>query len=260
MNKINQLFANNGNKKKLLSLYFCAGCPTLDSTADVILTMQERGIDMIEVGIPFSDPMADGPVIQDAATKALKNGMTLQKLFSQLASLKDTVHIPLVLMGYLNPIMQMGFDTFFKTCATSGVSGVIIPDLPFKDYLEEVKPASDRYDIRVIMLITPETSEDRIRFIDEHTDGFIYMVSSAATTGAQKSFDEQKQEYFRRINAMNLRNPRMIGFGISNKQTLASAQQNAAGAIIGSKFVTLLNEANGDTNAALDRLFSALEE
>ena len=259
MNKINQLFSENKNSK-LLSLYFCAGAPTLDGTADVILTMQRRGISMIEVGIPFSDPMADGPVIQDAATTALKNGMTLQRLFDQLKAIKDEVHIPLVLMGYLNPIMQYGIERFCQACVDSGVSGMIIPDLPFKDYLEEVKPVADRYDLRVVMLITPETSEERIRFIDEHTDGFIYMVSSAATTGAQQSFDEQKQAYFRRINQMNLRNPRMIGFGISNRQTLESAQQNAAGAIIGSKFVTLLSEAQGDADKALDALFEALRQ
>lgn len=259
MNKINQLFSETHDQRKLLSLYFCAGTPTLESTGDVIKTMQRRGIDMIEVGIPFSDPMADGPVIQDAATKALKNGMTLRTLFSQLKSIKNEVSIPLVLMGYLNPIMQYEIEAFCQSCVDSGVSGVIIPDLPFKDYLDDIKPVADRYDLRIIMLITPETSEERIRFIDDHTDGFIYMVSSAATTGAQQSFDEQKQAYFRRINAMNLRNPRMIGFGISNKQTLESAQQNAAGAIIGSKFVNLLDEEK-DADRALDRLFDALSK
>ena len=259
MNKINQLF-HDSNNRKLLSLYFCAGAPTLDSTTDVILTLQARGIDMVEVGIPFSDPMADGPVIQDAATTALRNGMTLRLLFQQLQSIKGQVTMPLVLMGYLNPIMQYGIERFCQSCVESGVSGVIIPDLPFDDYLQTVKPAADRYDLRVIMLITPETSDERIRFIDQHTDGFIYMVSSAATTGAQQSFDEQKQQYFRRINQMQLRNPRMIGFGISNRQTLESAQQNAAGAIIGSKFVTLLRESDGNANAALDRLFAALQQ
>ena len=257
-NKINQLFENSKDQK-LLSLYFCAGCPTLDGTADVILTMQRRGIAMIEVGIPFSDPLADGPVIQSAATQALRNGMTLQKLFGQLAAIKDQVSIPLVLMGYLNPILHYGIEAFCKSCVESGVSGAIIPDLPFDDYLNIVKPVADKYDLRIIMLITPETSEERIGFIDEHTDGFIYMVSSAAITGAQKSFDDAKQEYFRRINAMNLRNPRMIGFGISNAQTLKAAQDNAAGAIIGSKFVTLLNEAEGHADIALDNLYKALE-
>ncbi|MBR1502483.1 MAG: tryptophan synthase subunit alpha [Prevotella sp.] len=257
MNKINQLFENK-KERKLLSLYFCAGCPTLESTGEVIKTMQRRGIDMIEVGIPFSDPLADGPVIQSAATQALKNGMSLKTLFGQLREIKDEIHIPLVLMGYLNPILHYGIENFFQSCIESGVSGAIIPDLPFKDYQEIVKPVADKYDLRIIMLITPETSEERIRFIDDNTDGFIYMVSSAAITGAQQSFDDAKQAYFRRINAMHLRNPRMIGFGISNKQTLEAAQDNAAGAIIGSKFVTLLNESK-DADEALDKLFDALE-
>jgi len=257
MNKINTLFTNRGDKK-FLSLYFCAGCPSLEGTGDVILTMQKKGIDFIEVGIPFSDPLADGPVIQSAATQALKNGMTLSKLFSQLQAIKNQVQIPLILMGYLNPILHYGIEAFCKSCVESGVSGAIIPDLPFNDYLNIVKPVADKYDLRIIMLITPETSEERIRFIDDNTDGFIYMVSSASITGAQKSFDDAKQEYFRRIDAMNLRNPRMIGFGISNAQTLKAAQDNAAGAIIGSKFVTLLNENEGNADAALDQLFDAL--
>ena len=184
--------------------------------------------------------------------------MNLHLLFEQLKAVKDEVHIPLILMGYLNPILHYGIEAFCQSCQEAGVSGMIIPDLPFKDYLEQVKPVADRYDLRVIMLITPETSEERIRFIDDNTDGFIYMVSSAAITGAQKSFDDAKQAYFRRIDAMLLRNPRMIGFGISNKQTLQAAQDNAAGAIIGSKFVTLLSEADGDADKALDRLFEAL--
>ena len=258
MNKINKLFAERGDRK-LLSLYFCAGSPTAECTADVIMTMQRRGIDMIEVGIPFSDPMADGPVIQDAATKSLRNGTSLSTVFQQVKSIKDKVSIPLILMGYLNPIMQYGIEPFCQSCVDAGISGAIIPDLPFKDYLEIVKPVADRYDLRIIMLITPETSEERIRFIDNHTDGFIYMVSSAAITGAQKSFDEAKQEYFRRINAMHLNNPRMIGFGISNKQTLESAQANAAGAIIGSRFVTLLDE-HKDADKALDILFDDLKK
>ena len=258
MNKINQLF-DNSKEKKLLSLYFCAGSPTLEGTADVILAMQRKGIAMVEVGIPFSDPLADGPVIQSAATKALKNGMSLSKLFSQLEAIKGQVEIPLVLMGYLNPILHYGIEAFCQSCVKAGVSGAIIPDLPFDDYLNLVKPIADQYDLRIIMLITPETSEERIRFIDEHTDGFIYMVSSASITGTQKSFDDQKQAYFRKINAMNLRNPRMIGFGISNAQTLKAAQDNAAGAIIGSKFVSLLDEAHGDAEKALDTLFEALE-
>ena len=261
MNRINSLFASK--PEKLLSLYFCAGAPSLEGTADVLRAMQRKGIAMVEVGIPFSDPMADGPVIQEAATKALRNGMTLRKLFDQLKDIRkgpDAVTIPLVLMGYLNPVMQYGFEAFCQKCQEVGIDGVILPDLPFKDYMEDFKPIADRYDIRIIMLITPETSEERIRFIDDNTSGFIYMVSSAAITGAQKEFNEAKQAYFNKVHAMQLKNPTMIGFGISNKQTLESAQANANGAIIGSKFVQLLDAAEGDADKALDQLFDALKK
>ena len=258
MNRINQLFENK--KKGILSLYFCAGHPTLEGTVEVIKTLASNGIDMIEVGIPFSDPMADGPVIQDAATKALKNGMSLKLLFSQLKDIRrQGVEIPLILMGYLNPIVSYGIEAFCRSCQECGIDGAIIPDLPFRDYMETIKPVADSYGIKIIMLITPETSEERIRFIDEHTDGFIYMVSSAAVTGAQKEFNESKQAYFRRIDGMNLKHPRMIGFGISNKQTLEAAQQNAAGAIIGSRFVTLLEEKR-DALAALNELYALLKK
>lgn len=257
MNRINQLFQTK--KTGILSIYFCAGHPTLEGTATTIRTLANNGVDMIEVGIPFSDPMADGVVIQDAATKALRNGMTLHTLFSQLENIRTDVTIPLILMGYLNPILHFGFESFCQYCTQVGIDGVIIPDLPFHDYLHIYKPIADAHDLRIIMLITPKTSEERIRFIDEHTDGFIYMVSSAATTGAQNSFDEAKQAYFQRINNMNLRNPRMIGFGISNKQTLQSAQANAAGAIIGSKFVTLLDQTQ-NPQTAIKQLYQALNQ
>lgn len=256
MNRINELF--NRKNKNLLSLYFCAGHPTADSTADIIRTQAQGGIDMIEIGIPFSDPMADGPVIQSAATKALRNGMTLRRLFSQLESIRQDVKIPLILMGYLNPVIQFGFEDFCRRCKECGIDGVILPDLPFKDYLQDFKPVADRYDVKIIMLITPETSEERIRFIDGHTDGFIYMVSSAATTGVQKSFDGEKETYFKRVNGMNLRNPRMIGFGISNRQTLETAYNNASGAIIGSRFVELLDRL-GNPHDALQALREALD-
>ena len=187
MNRINKLFADK--PQDLLSIYFCAGAPTLDGTANVIRTLASNGINMIEIGIPFSDPMADGPVIQDAATKALHNGMSIRLLFEQLKDIRKDVEIPLILMGYLNPIVRYGFENFCQKCVEVGIDGMILPDLPFRDYMEEYKPIADKYDLRIIMLITPETSDERIRFIDENTDGFIYMVSSAATTGAQKEFD-----------------------------------------------------------------------
>ncbi len=257
MNRINQLFSIK--QKDILSIYFYAGFPTLEGTASTIKVLEKKGINMIEIGIPFSDPMADGPVIQHAATRALKNGMTLKLLFDQLKDIRKEVQIPLVLMGYLNPIMQYGFKDFCRTCRETGIDGVIIPDLPFKDYMEEYRSIAEEQDVRIIMLITPETSEERIRLIDEHTDGFIYMVSSAAITGAQKDFNAQKQAYFQRIADMNLRNPRMIGFGISNKQTFETASAHAAGAIIGSKFVTLLDEENGNAEKAADKLLEALK-
>jgi tryptophan synthase alpha chain len=252
MNRIDKLFSKN--PQRLLSIYFCAGAPTPDGTADVIRTLAREGVSMIEVGIPFSDPMADGPVIQDAATKALRNGMTLERLFSQLEGIRRDVDIPLVLMGYLNPVFRFGFEAFCKRCKEVGVDGMIIPDLPFKDYLESYKEVAARYDLRFIMLITPETSGERVRLIDEHSSGFIYMVSSAATTGAQKDFDAQKQAYFKRIADMQLRIPRMVGFGISNRQTFDAACEYASGGIVGSRFVSLLDEADGDAEKAIRRL------
>jgi len=258
VNRIVKLFAERGDRK-LMSLYFCAGYPTLEGTADVILAMQRRGIDMVEVGIPFSDPLADGPVIQNAGAVALRNGMTLAKLFSQLMTITSKLRIPLILMGYLNVIMHYGLDDFCQSCVECGVSGAIIPDLPFEDYVSVVKPVFDRYDLRVIMMITPETSEERIRMIDAATEGFIYMVSSASITGAQKIFNAKKRDYFKRISDMKLRNPRMIGFGISNRQTLESAREYAAGTVIGSKFVTLLGE-KGDPDEALTALYEALNK
>lgn len=252
MNRIDKLFA--GNPSNLLSIYFCAGAPTLDGTADVIRTLEKNGVSMIEVGIPFSDPMADGVVIQNAATKALRNGMTLEKLFSQLQDIRKDVNIPLVLMGYLNPVFNYGFENFCRKCAQVGVDGMIIPDLPFNDYIRLYKPIADKYDIRVIMLITPETSEDRVRLIDQNTSGFLYMVSSASTTGAQKDFNAAKQAYFKKIEDMNLRIPRMVGFGISNKATFDAACANASGGIIGSRFVTLLDQYEGDAQKAISQL------
>lgn len=257
MNRINQLFSSN--PRKLLSIYFCAGTPTLDGTTEVIRTLEKYGVSMIEIGIPFSDPMADGIVIQNAATQALRNGMSLRLLFNQLQDIRRDVQIPLILMGYLNPIMQFGFENFCRECAGCGIDGVIIPDLPFRDYQEQYRPIAERHDIKVIMLITPETSEERVREIDEHTDGFIYMVSSAATTGAQQDFDERKRSYFQKIEGMKLRNPLMVGFGISNKATFDAACEHASGAIVGSRFVSLLEEEK-DAEKAIVRLQAALKE
>lgn len=252
MNKINKLFQRK--PQNILSIYFTAGYPQLNDTCSIIKKLENNGIDMLEIGIPFSDPMADGPTIQESGTIALKNGMTLKLLFQQLENIRNEVSIPLILMGYLNPIMQYGFENFCEKCNEVGIDGAIIPDLPFKDYVEEYKDIADKYNLKIIMLITPDTSEERIRLIDTHTDGFIYMVSSTSTTGAQSNFDEYKQAYFKKIDGMKLNNPRLIGFGISNKATLESAQNNSNGAIIGSKFITLLKE-----SASIDDAIVALK-
>lgn len=258
MNRIDTLFGSG--RRNLLSIYFCAGAPAADGTADTIRALERNGVDMVEIGVPFSDPMADGPVIQAASTAALRNGMTLRRLLGQLRDIRRDVKIPLILMGYLNPMMQYGFENLCRDCAEIGIDGLIVPDLPFRDYKSTYRAIAERYDIRIIMLITPETSEERIREIDADTRGFIYMVSSAATTGAQSDFDSRKLDYFRRIDAMNLRNPRMIGFGISNRRTFEAACGNAAGGIIGSKFVAMLDAAGGDAERAVNDLLQALKE
>ncbi len=238
MNRIDKLFETKS--RNILSVYFTAGYPRFDDTVTVIKELEAAGVDMVEIGIPFSDSMADGPVIQNSSTEALHGGMTLRKLFMQLTNVRSMVNMPLVMMGYLNPVMQYGIERFCHDCSEVGIDGVIIPDLPFKDYMETFKSIGDKYGIKFIMLITPETSEDRIHLIDDNTSGFIYMVSTASTTGKKDCFDEKTLEYFNKADAMGLKNPRLIGFGISNKQTLDSAYENANGAIIGSAFVELL--------------------
>lgn len=247
MNRINQLFSSN--PQDVLSIYFCAGAPTLDNTVEVIKTLEQNGVGMIEIGIPFSDPMADGVVIQKAATQALRNGMSLRLLFEQLRDVRQEVKIPLVFMGYLNPILQFGFDRFCCECVACGIDGMIIPDLPFREYQEHYRSIAEQYNLKIIMLVTPETSEERIREIDNNTSGFIYLVSSAATTGAQQNFDKQKQAYFKRIKDMELKNPCMVGFGISNQATFRAACENATGAIVGSYFVSLLEKERDATKA-----------
>lgn len=256
MNRINQLLETK--KERILSIYYTAGYPELEDTLPILKALQDGGINMVELGIPFSDPMADGPVIQESSTIALRNGMSLKKLFSQLQDLRPHIEIPVLFMGYLNPIMQYGFEAFCKKCVEVGIDGVVIPDLPFADYMKDYKAISEKYDVKVVMLITPETSEERIRLIDNNTDGFIYMVSSAAITGTQKSFNEQKQEYFKRIASMNLRNPRLVGFGISNKETFEAAVTHSSGAIIGSKFVQILAE-KLPHEKAVEKLLKGLE-
>lgn len=254
MNRINKLFQDK--KSDLLSIYFTAGFPKIDDTVTVIKALAAAGVDMIEVGIPFSDPMADGVVIQNSSSVALENGMTLSLLFEQLTDIRKEVQLPLVLMGYLNPIMQYGIENFCRRCSEVGIDGVIVPDLPYNEYVKDYKSVADKYGIRFILLITPETSAERIRMIDEATDSFIYMVSTAATTGAQQTFGQTTLDYFARVAAMPLRNPRLIGFGISNRETLQAAFGCANGAIIGSAFVKLL--AQYPIQEAVEKLMVAI--
>lgn len=238
MNRIDKLFQQG--KNNILSVYFTAGYPNLNDTVPVIQSLEKNGVELIEIGIPFSDPMADGPVIQASGTEALKNGMSLRVLFRQLSQIRSSVQIPLVLMGYLNPILQFGFNEFCSEAQRCGIDGVIIPDLPFAEYMKEYKAVAEKHGLHIIMLITPETSDERIRLIDSNTGGFIYMVSSASVTGAKNTFSDADLAYFSRVNAMQLQHPRLIGFGISNRETFEAACKNASGAIIGSKFVSLL--------------------
>lgn len=258
MNRINELFCKK--PKGILSVYFTAGFPGPDDTASIIEALAAQGVDMAEIGIPFSDPMADGETIQNSSQIALKNGTTLKKLFGQLKNIRRKTDMPLVMMGYLNPVMQYGIEDFCRDCAETGIDGVIIPDLPFADYLRDYKPVADRYGLKFIMLITPETSEERIRLIDEHTDGFIYMVSTAATTGTQESFGEKTLDYFRRINGMELRNPRLIGFGISNPATFEAAQAAANGVIVGSGFIKALSASPDNIPQAVRQLLGQLRK
>ena len=256
MNRIKLLF--DLKKDKIFSVYFTAGFPKLNDTVPTLKALQANGVDIVEIGVPFSDPMADGIVIQHSSQQALKNGMSIRHLFSQLTEIRDCIHIPLVMMGYLNPIMQFGFEDFCAECSRVGVDGMIIPDLPMSDFMNEYKEIAENYGLEFIFLITPETSDDRIRLIDSHTNGFIYMVSSAAVTGTQNSFDN-KVEYFNRINAMNLKNPRLIGFGISNKSTLDIVNKYSSGAIVGSAFIKALQETK-DVEKGVELLLQKLSE
>ncbi len=257
MNRIQQLF--HSKKENILSVYFCAGHPTLESTLPNIKALQSGGIDMVEIGIPFSDPLADGPTIQGAASKALKNGMSLHKLFDQLENVRQSVSMPLILMGYLNPILHYGYEAFCRRCQEVGIDGLIIPDLPFDRFQLEYADITKRYGLELVFLVTPETPEARIREIDAHSSGFIYAVSSASVTGAQQSFSDAKQAYFARLQSMHLNNPLLVGFGISNKATREAACAYTSGVIVGSKFVTLLSESTSP-DVAVNKLIKALNE
>ncbi len=240
MNQINQKLQED---KKLLSIYFSAGYPKLNDTVTIIQNLEKSGVDMIEIGLPFSDPLADGPTIQESSTKALQNGMTTKLLFEQLANIRESVKIPLIIMGYFNPMLQYGVENFCKKCQEIGIDGLIMPDLPVDIYDEQYKEIFEKYGLINVFLITPQTSESRIRYIDSVSNGFIYMVSSASVTGGSSNeFGDSQENYFQRIADMNLKNPQIVGFGISNKSTFDQATKFAKGAIIGSAFIKNLTD------------------
>ena len=226
---------------KKLNIYFTAGIPTLEDTAEIMKIIQNSGADMMEIGMPYSDPVADGPVIQGAHELALKNGMTIAQLFSQLKSVKDEIKIPVILMGYINPVLSFGFEKFCEECANSGVSGLIIPDLPPIEFERNYQPILEKYGLNFTFLVTPETSEERIKYLDSLSSGFLYAVSSSSTTGNENK-EVKNEEYLNKLASINLKNPVMIGFGIKNKTDFAQVTEKSQGGIIGTAFVKILLE------------------
>jgi tryptophan synthase alpha chain len=259
MNAIQKLFLEK--EKNILSIYFTAGFPHLDDTATILHSLEEHGADMIEVGMPYSDPLADGPVIQSSSMKALQNGMTIEILFQQLNSFNETSSnkkVPLILMGYLNPVMQYGLEKFCINAKRCGISGIILPDLPIAEYENEYKRIFEENELSFIFLITPETSEERIRKIDSLSNGFIYAVSSSSITGKNTDINAQ-ENYFDRIAKMNLKNKVLIGFGIRDHQTFTTATQYAAGAIIGTAYIKAIERAENIVTATRQFLNSILQ-
>ena len=249
MNRIDHLFKDKAGE--ILSVYITAGYPGLDDTADLLRYLQQYGADMVEIGIPFSDPLADGPVIQHSSHVALQNGMSLKLLFSQLSGIRDALEIPLVMMGYLNPVLRFGMEDFLRQCSQTGIDGVIIPDLPPEIYDSEYRALFNHFHIHHPLLVTPHTPDDRIREITRLSGGFIYLVAEASTTGARASVKDHQIEYFRRIERMKLPVPAMVGFGISNHETFKAVCAHARGAIIGSAFIEMLGPETGQMGQAI---------
>ena len=239
-NRLQQLFANT--KKPLLSVFYTAGFPKLDDTSLIAASLEKAGADLVEIGIPFSDPVADGPTIQQSNKVALENGITLPLILQQVREIRKAVNIPIILMGYLNPVMQYGVERFAKDAGAAGVDGVILPDMPLAEYERDYRKAFDDNGLLLTFLISPTTSEQRIRKIDQLSSGFIYAVSASSTTGAKSGFAPAQMEYFERLKKMKLKNPFLIGFGISNNDTFKQASQFGAGAIVGSAFVNMLKD------------------
>jgi len=245
MNRLTKLFSEK--QSEILNIYFTAGHPKLDSTVEVIQNLTDLGVDLIELGVPYSDPMADGETIQNSSSIALKNGMTLQTLFKQVAASRKTSHVPIILMGYYNQMMQYGLERFLQSCQHSGVDGLIIPDLPMSIYKRDYQELFQQYDLKIAFLITPETSNERILLADELSSAFIYVVSKSSITGSAGAIDHAQKKYFKRIEGLNLKTPRLIGFGIHDRETYLTACDNSNGAIIGSAFIRVLDTADNLT-------------
>ena len=239
MNRFQKAFST---ADKVLNIYFTAGYPKIEDTRLILKELQDNGVDMVEIGMPFSDPLADGPTIQNSSGKALDNGMTISKLFEQLSDMRNEINIPVVLMGYINPILQYGVEKFCKSCKDVGVDGLILPDLPLNLYKKNYKSYFDRYGIKNVLLITPQTSNERIKLIDEESNSFVYMVSTASTTGKADSDISIAKEYFDKVESLKLKNPRLIGFNVKDRETYDFASSNSNGAIIGSAFVKAISE------------------
>lgn len=242
MNRLNKLFESK--KDNLLSIYFTAGYPQLNTTLDIAEVLEKAGVDFLEIGFPYSDPVADGPTIQHSSEKALENGMNLNQLFEELKDLRKRVSIPILLMGYVNPMVQYGIERFCKKAAEVGVDGVIVPDLPMYEYESLYSKYFTENGLSNIFLVTPQTSEERIRKIDGLTNSFIYLLSSSSITGKNLQVSNAIEDYYKRIKAMQLKNPAVIGFGISNNETFTKACEYARGAIVGSAFVKFLANEN----------------
>lgn len=241
MNKINQLFGRKN--KDILSVFFTAGFPELDDTPRIISALDDNDIDMVEIGIPYSDPVADGPVIEQSSVQALKNGMSLHLLFEQLHRMDTPNGLPMILMGYLNPVMQYGYEKFCKEAADCGISGLILPDLPPEVFSTELKPFVEKYGLHFIFLITPETPEERIRMIDNMSTGFIYAVSSSSVTGRDTD-ESKKEEYLKRIHSYHLKNPILVGFGVKDHKTFQQACRYTNGAISGTAFINAISDSH----------------
>jgi tryptophan synthase alpha chain len=239
MSRLHDLFEQRD--KKVLNVYCTAGYPQLDSTLPIMQALQASGVDIIELGIPYSDPLADGPVIQASGSKALANGMTISKLFEQLSNLRSTITIPVVLMGYMNPVLQYGFERFCADAAKVGVDGLILPDLPMFEFESEYAAIIKKYNLDFIFLVTPETSVERIQKLDALSTGFLYAVSSSSTTGLDKDFSVA-ESYLKKLQGLNLKNPVLVGFGIKDHASFTSASQYVNGAIIGSAYIKALGE------------------